>query len=154
MSRYALHVMHKLIVFNTHYIMHCLVFLITKLWCSFHILPLSLQFPKCTSSSCYLKVLLDVFHIQYANIKATLLAWRAKTLLKTAVLGDLVPHQMFQFYHEFFITDTTTWSDLSYERAESILRAMKEEKSRRRWIHWPLIPQIQILHQSPMMHRF
>ena len=86
-----------------------------------------LQFPKCTSSSSYLKVLMDVFHIQYTNIEATLHAWRPKTLFKTVVPWGLTPHQMFRFYHEFGIIDTTTWSDLSYDRAESILRTMKEE---------------------------
>ena len=90
-------------------------------------ISLPLQFPKCTSSSCYLKVLLDVFHIQYANIEAMFPTWRAKTLLKTVVPGDLAPHQIFRFYHEFGITDTTTWSDLPYNHAESILRAMKEK---------------------------
>ena len=87
----------------------------------------SLQFSKCTSSSSYLKMFLDVFHIPYAGIEATLSVWRAKTLLKTIVPGDLPLHQMFHFYHEFSITDTITWSDLSYDRTESILRKMKEE---------------------------
>ena len=88
---------------------------------------LLLQFPKCTFSLGYLKVFLDAFHVQYANIKATLPAWRAKILFKIVVSGDLAPHQMFRFYYEFGITNTTTWSDLSYDRAESILRAMKEK---------------------------
>ena len=34
---------------------------------------------------------------------------------------------MFRFYNKFGITDTTTWSDMSYDCAESILQAMKEE---------------------------
>ena len=74
-----------------------------------------------------MKLLLDVFHIQYTDIEATLPAWKAKTMLKNVVSGDLAPHQMFRFYHEFGITDTTSWSDLSYDRAEIILRTMKEE---------------------------
>ena len=90
-------------------------------------ISLPLQFSKCTFSSGYLKVLLDMFHISYAVIEATFLAWRAKTLLKTVVPGDLPPHQMFRFYHEFSKTDTTTWSDLSYDYVESILRKMKEK---------------------------
>jgi hypothetical protein len=77
-----------------------------------------------------LKVLLDVFYIEYTNIEATLPTWRAKTLLKAVVLGDLVLHQMFRFYHKFGITDTATWSDVSYDRAESILRAMKEQNNK------------------------
>ena len=75
----------------------------------------------------YLKVLLDVFQVQYGTIEATQPAWRSKILLKTVVFGDLAPHQIFRFYNEFGITDTTIWSDLSYDRAESILRAIKEE---------------------------
>jgi hypothetical protein len=77
-----------------------------------------------------LKVFLDVFYIQYANIEVILLASRVKTLFKAVVLGDLASHQMFCFYHEFDITDTATWSDLSYNRAESILRAMKEQNNK------------------------
>jgi hypothetical protein len=65
--------------------------------------------------------------VQYEIIEATLQAWRAKRLLKTVVSGNLASHQMFRFYNEFKITDTTTCSDLSYDRAESILQAMKEE---------------------------
>ena len=64
-----------------------------------------------------------MFHIQYANIEATLPTWRAKTLLKT-----VVPRDLGALYHEFGITDITTLSDLSYDQAESILRTMKEEK--------------------------
>jgi hypothetical protein len=45
----------------------------------------------------------------------------------SVILGGLVPHQMFRFNHEFRITDTTTLSDISYDRAESIFCAMKEE---------------------------
>jgi hypothetical protein len=75
-------------------------------------------------------VLLDVFHIEYANIEATLSAWRAKTLLKAVIPIELAPHQMFRFYHEFGITNTATWSDLSYDRVESILRAMKEHNNK------------------------
>ena len=48
-------------------------------------------------------------------------------MLKNIVSDDLAPHQMFMFYHEFGITDTTSWSDLSYDRAEIILCTMKEE---------------------------
>ena len=70
---------------------------------------------------------MDIFHILYTDIKTTLPAWRAKTMLKNVVYGDLAPQQMFRFYHEFGITDTTSWFDLSYDRAEIILRMMKEE---------------------------
>ena len=52
-------------------------------------------------------------------------------MLKSTVSGDLAPHQMFRFYYEFGITDTTSWSDLSYDRAEIILRTMKEEAMQR-----------------------
>ena len=69
----------------------------------------------------YLKVFLDVFQVQYRTIEATLSAWRAKRLLNTIVFGDLAPHQMFRFYNEFGITTTTTWSDMLYDRAESLL---------------------------------
>ena len=74
-----------------------------------------------------MKILLDVFHIQYIDIEATLPAWKAKTMLKNVVSWDLAPHQMFRFYHEFGITETTSWLDLSYDRAEIILRTMKEQ---------------------------
>jgi hypothetical protein len=75
-------------------------------------------------------VLLDVFYIEYTNIEATLPTWRAKTLLKAVVLGDLVPHQMFRFYHKFGIIDTATWSDVSCDCVEFILRAMKEQNNK------------------------
>ena len=88
---------------------------------------LPLQFPKCISFSCYIILFLDVFHIQLTDIETTFFAWRTKTMLKNAVSGDLAPHQMFRFYHEFGIIDTTSWSDLSYDHAEIILRTMKEE---------------------------
>jgi hypothetical protein len=74
-------------------------------------------------------VLLDVFHIEYANIEVTFLAWRAKTLFKAVVPGDLASHQMFRFDHEFGITDTATWSDIAYNRAEFILRTIKEQNN-------------------------
>ena len=74
-----------------------------------------------------LKILLDVFHIQYIDIEATILAWKAKTKLKNVVSGDLAPHQMFRFFHEFGITETTSWSDLSYDRAEIITHDEKGE---------------------------
>ena len=70
---------------------------------------------------------MDVFHIPYTDIEATLPAWKAKTMLKSVVSGDLAPHQMFKFYNEFGLTDTSSWSDLSYDRAEIILRTMKEK---------------------------
>ena len=56
-------------------------------------------------------------------------------MLKSVEPGDLESHQMFRFYHEFGITDTTLWSDLSYDRAEIILRMMKEEN-----IQWQVDP--------------
>jgi hypothetical protein len=71
-------------------------------------------------------MLVDVFQVQYANIEVTRPAWIAKTLLKTIVYGDLTPHQMFRLYHEFGITNITTWSDLSYDHVESILLAIKK----------------------------
>ena len=114
MSRYALHVTHTLIDFNTHCIMHFLVFFskITKsYWFFSYISHYYSNFFKAISFWGYLKVFLDVFYIQYANIEATLPSWRTKMLLKTVVFWDLAPHQMFRFYHEFGITDTTTWSD-------------------------------------------
>ena len=77
--------------------------------------------------ACYLKIFLDVFQIQFGTIEATLPVWRAKRLLNTVVSSDLAPHHMFHFYNEFEITDTTTWSDLSYDRTKSLLQAMKEE---------------------------
>ena len=75
-------------------------------------ISLPLQFPKSSFSSGYLKVLLDVFHIQYANIEATLPAWRAKTTFKSVVPGDLAPHQMFRFYHEFVVMNMVSYTKL------------------------------------------
>lgn len=56
----------------------------------------------------YLKMLLDLFQVQYETFEAILPAWKAKRLLKTVVCGDLAPHQMFYFNNEFEITDTIT----------------------------------------------
>ena len=44
--------------------------------------------------------------------------WKAKFLLKQNVTGDLAPYQMFQFYQDFGIKDTSEGGDLSYEEAE------------------------------------
>ena len=48
-------------------------------------------------------------------------------MFKSVVFGDLMSHQMFRFYHDLGLTDTTSWSDISYDRVEIILRTMKEE---------------------------
>ena len=69
-------------------------------------------------------------------------------MLKSVVLGDLAPYHMFRFYHEFGITDTTSWSDFSYDRAEIILRTMKKVNMQGQV---DPLAQIKILHQSQMV---
>ena len=49
-------------------------------------MSLPLQFFQCTSSSDYLKLLLDVFHIHYTNSEATLPDWIAKYCLTPSSL--------------------------------------------------------------------
>ena len=69
-------------------------------------------------------------------------------MFKNVVYEDLASHQMFRFNHEFGITDTASWSDLSYDRAEIILRTTKEEIMQGQIDPWSLLHQIKILHQN------
>jgi len=74
------------------------------------------------------KILLNLFQIDYAGDIDKLTVWKAKSMLKTVVLGDLGIHQMFQFYHEFRITDPAVWSDLSFKQAMALLEALTSER--------------------------
>ena len=76
----------------------------------------------------HVKILLDLFQIDYAGDKDKLIVWKAKLMLKTIVLEDLGTHQMFRFYHEFRITDPAAWSDLSFKQATALLKALNPER--------------------------
>ena len=45
-------------------------------------------------------------------------------MVENHVRGDLAPYQMFRFYHDFGVKDTTTWGDLSFEEAKVILKTI------------------------------
>ena len=75
-----------------------------------------------------MKILLDLFQIDYAADIDKLTVWKAKSMLKTVVPGDLGTHQMFRFYHEFHITDHAAWSDLSFKQASTLLEALSFER--------------------------
>ena len=76
----------------------------------------------------YMKILLRAFNIDIEDVKNTLPAWKAKPLLKQNVTCDLTPYQIFRFYQDFGIKDTSEWGDLSYEEAEQLLKKMKNKE--------------------------
>jgi hypothetical protein len=69
------------------------------------------------SESGYVKILLDLFQIDYAGDIDKLTVWKAKSMIKTVVPGDLKIYQMFRFYHKFCITNPAVCSDLSFKQA-------------------------------------
>ena len=60
----------------------------------------------------YIKILLRAFNIDIEDVENTLPAWKAKSLLKQNVTGDLASYQIFRFYQDFGIKDTL--SDVTY----------------------------------------
>ena len=76
----------------------------------------------------YMKILLRAFNINIEDVENMLPTWKAKSLLKQNVTGDLAPYQMFWFYQDFGIKDTFEWGDLSYEEAEQLLKKMKSKE--------------------------
>jgi hypothetical protein len=83
---------------------------------------------SCTYESGHVKILLDLFQIDYADDVDQLTVWKAKAMLKTVVPGDLGTYQMFRFFHEFHITDPAAWSDLSFKQAATLLEALTSER--------------------------
>ena len=79
----------------------------------------------------YMKILLRAFNIDIEDVENTLPAWKAKSLLKQNVTGDLTPYQIFRFYQDFRIKDTSEWGDLSYEEAEQLLKKMENKEDMR-----------------------
>jgi hypothetical protein len=79
----------------------------------------------------YMKILLRAFNIDIEDVKDKLPTWKAKSMLKQNVTSDLAPFQMFRFYQDFGIKDTSVWGDLSYEDVEELLKTManKEDMS-------------------------
>lgn len=71
-----------------------------------------------------MKVLLRAFNVEYEAIEDVLPQWKAKSMLKSQVAGDIAPHQMFKFYNDFDVKDTSQWGDLSYEEADVIQKTM------------------------------
>ena len=67
------------------------------------------------------------FKIDFEAIEDTLPAWKGKSMLKNNVRGDLALYQMFWFYHDFGVKDTTPGEDLSFEEAEVILKTMASQ---------------------------
>ncbi len=58
-----------------------------------------------------MKVMLEVFGLEYMDIEDNLANWKAKKMLKEVVTRDLAPFQMYKFYSDFEIMDTNMWSD-------------------------------------------
>ena len=54
---------------------------------------------SCASESDHVKILLDLFRIDYASDIDKLTVWKAKSMLKTVVSGDLGIHQMFHIWY-------------------------------------------------------
>jgi hypothetical protein len=61
-----------------------------------------------------MKVMLEVFRLEYVDIEDNLTKWKAKQMSKEVVIGDLAPFQMYKFYLDFEIVDMSTWSNLSF----------------------------------------
>jgi hypothetical protein len=78
-----------------------------------------------------MKILLRAFNIDIEDVEDTLPVWKAKSMLKQNVTGDLAPFQMFRFYQDFGIKDISVWGDLSFEDTEQLLKTManKEDMS-------------------------
>ena len=72
-----------------------------------------------------MKILLRAFNVDIEDENDKLPAWKAKSMLKQNVIGDLAPFQMFQFYFDFGIKDTSVRGDLSFEDAEELLTSME-----------------------------
>ena len=54
-----------------------------------------------------MKILLRAFNINIEDVEDKLRTWKAKFMLKQNVTSDLAPFQMFRFYHDFDIKDTS-----------------------------------------------
>ena len=74
--------------------------------------------------TCYLKILLSAFNIDIEDVEDKLPAWKAKSMLKQDVTSDLAPFQMFRFYNDFRVKDTSIWGDISFEDADELLISM------------------------------
>jgi hypothetical protein len=71
-----------------------------------------------------MKVMLEVFELEYVDIENNLTNWKAKKMLKKVVTRDLTPFQMYKFYLDFKIVDMGIWSNLSFEEASNLIEHM------------------------------
>ena len=66
----------------------------------------------------YINILLRAFKIDFENMENTLSAWKGKFMLKNYVTGNVYPFQMFWFYNDFGVKNSTIWENLVFEEAE------------------------------------
>ena len=50
-------------------------------------------------------------------------------MLKQKVTGDFAHFQMFRFYNDFGVQDTSVWGDLSFEDVEGLLISMANSQN-------------------------
>ncbi len=72
----------------------------------------------------YMKVMLEVFGLEYVDIEENLNNWKAKKMLKKIATRDFTPFQMYKLYSNFEIMDTNMWLDLLFEQASNLIKDM------------------------------
>jgi hypothetical protein len=70
-----------------------------------------------------MKVMSEVFKLEYVDIENNLINWKAKKMLKKVVIRDFAPFQMYKFYSDFEIVDMSMWSNL-FEQASNLKEHM------------------------------
>jgi hypothetical protein len=69
----------------------------------------------------HVKLFMDTLHISYADIKDEFTMYVTTGFTCKVVHGTLTPYQMAQFLVEFNITDTSIWSDHSFDQEKQLL---------------------------------
>jgi hypothetical protein len=68
-----------------------------------------------------MKVMLEVFGLNYVDIEDNLTNWKAKKMLKEVLIRDLPTFEMYKFSSDFKIVDTIMWLNLSFEEASNLI---------------------------------
>jgi hypothetical protein len=61
-----------------------------------------------------IKIMLDVFKLEYKEIEDNLTNWKWKKMLKEMVTKDIMPFQMHKLYSNFGIFAINMWLNLSF----------------------------------------
>ncbi len=61
-----------------------------------------------------IKIIVDVFILEYKEIEDNLTNWKWKKMLKEMVTKDIMPFQMHKFYSNFDIFTINIWLDFSF----------------------------------------